>query len=108
MQVANVKESFRELDQLKSNFLTTVSHELRTPLTSIIRYTDTLGTEAAGILNEEHMGFLRNIAVNADRLLLMIHSLLDLGQLEADNLSIQLTHVSSQRPCKTSRRNGGR
>ena len=36
MQEAN--EKLKELDQLKTDFLSTVSHELRTPLTSVLGF----------------------------------------------------------------------
>src|SRR5207249_22921 len=35
----------RELDRMKSDFLSTVSHELRTPLTTIIGFSKTLGSQ---------------------------------------------------------------
>jgi len=105
MQVASVRENYRELaeknealktsydelkqlDQLKSTFLATVSHELRTPLTSIIGYTEMLEGGAAGALNEGQSDFLETIRGKADQLLGLISSLLDLGRLEAKNLEL--------------------
>lgn len=106
MQVANVRENYRELaeknealktsydelkqlDQLKSTFLATVSHELRTPLTSIIGYAEMLESGAAGALNDGQAEFLTTIRGKADQLLGLISSLLDLGRLEAKNLELQ-------------------
>ncbi len=105
MQVASVRENYRELaqknealttsyeelkqiDQLKSTFLATVSHELRTPLTSIIGYTEMLESGAAGALNDGQTEFLTTIRKKADQLLGLISSLLDLGRLEARNLEL--------------------
>jgi len=105
MQVANVRENYRELaeknealktsydelkqlDQLKSTFLATVSHELRTPLTSIIGYTEMLESGAAGALSDGQAEFLTTIRSKADQLLGLISSLLDLGRLEAKSLEL--------------------
>jgi signal transduction histidine kinase len=105
MQVANVRENYRELaeknealktsydelkqlDQLKSTFLATVSHELRTPLTSIIGYTEMLESGSAGALSDGQAEFLKTIRGKADQLLGLISSLLDLGRLEARSLEL--------------------
>ena len=105
MQVASVRENYRELaeknealktsydelkqlDQLKSTFLATVSHELRTPLTSIIGYAEMLESGAAGALSDGQAEFLKTIRGKADQLLGLISSLLDLGHLEAQNLQL--------------------
>lgn len=105
MQVASVRENYRELaqknealktsydelkqlDQLKSTFLATVSHELRTPLTSILGYAEMLQSGAAGKLNDAQAEFLKTIHGKADQLLGLISSLLDLGRLEAKSLEL--------------------
>jgi signal transduction histidine kinase len=106
MQVASVRENYRELaeknealktsydelkqlDQLKSTFLATVSHELRTPLTSIIGYAEMLESGAAGALSDGQSEFLTTIRTKADQLLGLISSLLDLGHLEAKSLDLR-------------------
>ena len=105
MQVASVRENYRELaeknealktsydelkqlDQLKSTFLATVSHELRTPLTSIIGYSEMLESGAAGGLSDGQADFVKTIRGKADQLLGLISSLLDLGHLEAKSLQL--------------------
>ena len=78
----------REVEQMKSEFISTVSHELRTPLTSIKGATallvDQIGDE--GGTTGELLGMVRN---NSERLLRLINDLLDATKLEAGKLAIR-------------------
>ena len=72
----------KELDRLKSEFVSTVSHDLRSPLTSVKGFADLL--PAAGPLNEQQMYFLEKISNGVDTVTEMIGDLLDLGRIEAE------------------------
>ena len=78
----------REVDQLKSDFISTVSHELRTPLTSIkgaaALLADQIGDES-GTAGE----LLLMVRNNSERLLRLINDLLDATKLGAGKLSIR-------------------
>ncbi|WP_372789015.1 ATP-binding protein [Paraconexibacter sp.] len=78
----------RELDELKSRFVSTVSHELRTPLTSIMGFADEL-TEEAGTLSESQREAVEVIVRNAGHLEAIINDLLLLSSLESGR--VQLT-----------------
>ena len=58
----------RELDKLKSDFVSNVSHELRTPLTAIKGSADNMIDGITGPLNEKQIRYLARIKSNADRL----------------------------------------
>src|SRR5437762_1141839 len=51
----------RDLDQAKTEFLSTVSHELRTPLTSITGYVESLLDGDAGPVNDRQRRMLTTI-----------------------------------------------
>ncbi len=72
----------KELDQMKSEFVSTVSHDLRSPLTSVKGFADLL--PMVGPLNEQQTYFLRKIRSGADTVTAMIGDLLDLGRIEAE------------------------
>jgi PAS domain S-box-containing protein len=72
---------FRELDQMKSEFLATVSHDLRAPLTFMRGYAHRLG--AAGHLNEKQRKHVDNILRGIERIDSLVTDLLDLGRIEA-------------------------
>jgi signal transduction histidine kinase len=72
----------KELDQMKSEFVSTVSHDLRSPLTSVKGFADLL--PVVGPLNEQQTYFLRKIRSGADTVTAMIGDLLDLGRIEAE------------------------
>lgn len=83
-------EQMRQLDELKSNFLATVSHELRTPLTSVIGFSEMLVEGVAGDLNPEQADYVRTILSRGEELLGLITHVLEMSQLEAGAVRLQL------------------
>ncbi len=74
---------FKELDQLKSDFLAAVSHELRTPLTSLGMAIDLLQQEVPGPLTELQQDLLATASEDNERLKKFVEALLALARLEA-------------------------
>jgi signal transduction histidine kinase/predicted hydrocarbon binding protein/uncharacterized protein (DUF2267 family) len=91
LELAN--ERLREMDRLKSKFLSHVSHELRTPLTSIKGLTENALGGLAGPLNDKLHGYLDRVGVNTDRLIRMISDLLEQTRIEAGKLELQPSEV---------------
>jgi PAS domain S-box-containing protein len=79
-------ERLQELDQVKSNFVSTVSHELRTPITSIIGYTELLEDGAGDELTPGQADLVLRVDRNSRRLLLLIEDLLTLSRIESADL----------------------
>ncbi len=71
----------KELDKMKSDFVSTVSHDLRSPLTSIRGFIDLLAV--AGELNEQQRQFAEKIRRGAVDISALIDDLLDIGRIEA-------------------------
>jgi signal transduction histidine kinase len=92
LQEAN--ERLKELDRLKSEFVSDVSHELRTPLTSIKGYVDYLLEGIAGELSQPQRDFLIRVKGNTDRVLRLINDLLDLARIEAGRVDLHPVRLS--------------
>jgi PAS domain S-box-containing protein len=86
------EERLKELDELKSDFVSNVSHELRTPLTAIKGSVDNMLDGITGPLNEKQTRYLSRIKANSDRLARLINDLLDLSRIEA---GIRLHYVNT-------------
>ncbi len=71
----------KELDRIKSEFVTTVSHDLRSPLTAILGYTELI--ERAGPLTEVQAQFLSRVRMSVEQITALVTDLLDLGRIEA-------------------------
>jgi signal transduction histidine kinase len=87
LEKANAR--LRELDRIKSDFLSTVSHELRTPLTSIRSFSEILLRYDVDDA-EKRQKFVSIIHNEAERLTRMINDLLDLSKIEAGRLELHL------------------
>jgi PAS domain S-box-containing protein len=72
---------FKELDEMKSDFVATVSHDLRAPLTFIRGYTTML--LMVGDLNEKQHDYLERILKGIDQMSALIDDLLNLRRIEA-------------------------
>lgn len=71
----------KELDRIKSEFVTTVSHDLRSPLTAILGYIELI--ERSGGLNEQQGEFIRRVQLSVGQITDLVSNLLDLGRIEA-------------------------
>ncbi|HEY9528029.1 MAG TPA: ATP-binding protein [Anaerolineales bacterium] len=70
----------KEIDTLKSDFVSTVSHDLRSPLTLMRGYATML--EMAGQLNEQQKNYAHMIVQGVDNMAKLVNNLLDLGRIE--------------------------
>jgi two-component system NtrC family sensor kinase len=71
----------RELDRIKSEFVTTVSHDLRSPLTAILGYVDLI--ERTGQINEQQTEYIERVRLSVGQITNLVNDLLDLGRIEA-------------------------
>jgi len=78
----------KELDQLKSNFVSGVTHELRTPLLAIDKSISLILTKNVGEVSPTQEEFLSIAQRNIKRLSNLINDLLDLSKLEAGKMEI--------------------
>jgi PAS domain S-box-containing protein len=78
----------KNVERMKSEFISNISHELRTPLTSIKNSLDILTSKIAGELNREQEEFLSLTSRNVGRLNLLINDILDFSRLESGKMKI--------------------
>jgi len=71
----------KELDRIKSEFISIVSHDLRTPLTSIRGYVELL--PRVGPLTPQQKEFVERIERSTTNIVELISDLLDVGRIEA-------------------------
>jgi PAS domain S-box-containing protein len=79
----------REVDRMKTEFVSLASHELRTPLTSIKGFTQMVLDGDAGEVNEEMQEYLGIVLSNADRLVTLVNDLLDISRIESGRVQLK-------------------
>ena len=73
----------------KSNFLANMSHELRTPLNAVIGFTDVMGHEMFGpIDNPRYRDYVSLIHQSGEHLLDLINDVLDMAKIEAGRFEL--------------------
>jgi signal transduction histidine kinase len=86
--------SQKELERMKSSFLSVVSHELRTPLHSIKGFVDIILMGKTGEINETQTDFLRTVRQQTTHLQNLIDDLLEYSRLESGQVKLRLSEVS--------------
>lgn len=104
---ATLFQRLKELDKMKTDFLSTVSHELRTPLTSIIGFAEMVNRKFEGTIVEELdlkiernkdavIKIRRNINIilsEGERLSTLINDLLDISRMEAGKINLNMREI---------------
>jgi phosphoserine phosphatase RsbU/P len=88
-ELEGANERLREVDRLKSEFLSVVAHEFRTPLTSICSFSEILlGYRELDAV--QMRGFVKIINDEGERLTRLITQLLDISRIEPGRLELAL------------------
>jgi NtrC-family two-component system sensor histidine kinase KinB len=85
---------FKNIDRLKSEFISTVSHEFRTPLTSINMAIEILLRKIVGPVNSNQHELLQAVKNDTERLIKMVKNLLDMSKLEAGELLPEMEEIN--------------
>jgi signal transduction histidine kinase len=110
--IRSIKEYERRLERsnaeltqatrLKDEFLATMSHELRTPLNAILGMSESLLEQIYGSLNHRQQQSIDTINRNGHHLLTMINDILEVSNLAAGQLELELKTVEIAQLCKSS------
>ena len=76
----------REMDRLKSEFISMVSHELRTPLTAIRGSLGLMATAMSSTLPEKVLHLVQIGYRNCERLIVLVNDILDMEKLAANHM----------------------
>ncbi|TVL99256.1 MAG: histidine kinase [Candidatus Brocadia sp. WS118] len=86
----------KEMDQMKTDFVSNVSHNLKTPLTVIREANDLLLEKIAGPVSDAQIKLLNITKEETIRLTMMINDLLDISRIEAGLMRYNFQYASIQ------------
>ncbi len=88
-----VAEELRDLDEMRTAFLSAVSHELRTPLTGVLGFAETAALLAERSDDVRLESYLQRLLANARRLEELMDDLLDVDRLSRGRVTPQREQV---------------
>ena len=89
-------EALEATARIKNRFIGTMSYELRTPLTNIIGFSEFLTSGVPGPFNEKQREYLDDISGSSKTLLAIIDGILDLANIDAGAVELNLEPLKSQ------------
>ncbi len=93
-------EKERELNELKSRFISMTSHEFRTPLTSIMSSAEIIGNYYDKLNEEQRTKNLDRIRDNVKHMTQLLNDVLSLGKTEAKKMEMKRFKVDLKRLCR--------
>ncbi len=95
-ELERLNEELKNLNKMKSDFISAVSHELRTPLTSIKGYASILMTGKLGDVLPAQKERLEKIDKHSNSLVHLINNLLDIARIESGKVQMEMKDMPIQ------------
>jgi PAS domain S-box-containing protein len=86
--------ALKQVDRIKSEFVSTVSHELRTPLTSIRGSLGLIAGGVGGKVPDAVMTLVEIAKNNCERLIRLINDILDIEKIESGKIQLDLRETA--------------
>lgn len=79
----------KEIDKMKTDFVSIASHQLRTPLTGIKLMAETLADKEVGQLNEAQSSYLKDLYNSTLIMIKLVNDLLNVSRIESGRLKVE-------------------
>ena len=101
--IAFVRRKNRQLvdaNRAKTSFLQNMSHEIRTPMNAIVGFAQLISLPEDMVSAEEKKQYVQYISRNSNILMMLVDDILDIGDIENKQYSIQLDDASVNEICR--------
>lgn len=95
LELMAVNTELKQMDEIKSRFVSVAAHEFRTPLAAISGYVEILLEPGYDPLTDDQKQFLQVVQRNARHLQTIVEDLLDVTRLETGNMDLMLRPLSA-------------
>jgi PAS domain S-box-containing protein len=85
--IRNIQKD-REIEEVKSDFISIVSHELRTPLSAIKGFLSMILKKDFGELNDKQFHYLNRVHQSNQRMINLVEDLLDVSYIESGKINL--------------------
>jgi signal transduction histidine kinase len=96
LKLEEANEKLKDLDKMKSEFVSIASHELRTPLTAIKWLISMINDGDYGEITPQLREPLNDVTASTERLIDLVNDMLNLSRIEARRLKFDLTELESK------------
>ncbi len=91
MNLAEANDKLKDLDKLKTEFVSLASHQLRSPLTAIKGYASMVIEGDYGEVNKDATGAIKRVFESSQNLSKIVEDLLDVSKIEQGGMKYEMT-----------------